>query len=166
MPATKTHLACTIHEDGMSLPVWFDQKKKGGGGSHTQKSHSKNTEPQGSSWECEVRAKKSLKKNDLQTGSFPSRKGMQLTIIGSVHQVFLPEKRPVGPAVERPPRQRETRGSTLVFPGPVIRVTQKLLLHWRTRQPGTGWRVSVYTFLKLVVGGFLRVLRFPPFFIR
>ena len=26
MPATKKHPACTIHEDGMSLPLWMDQE--------------------------------------------------------------------------------------------------------------------------------------------
>ena len=27
MPATKIHPACTIHEDGMSLPHWLNKKK-------------------------------------------------------------------------------------------------------------------------------------------
>ena len=36
MPATKTHPACTIHEDWMWLPQWLDYKRP-----HTQKSHPK-----------------------------------------------------------------------------------------------------------------------------
>ena len=28
MPATKTHPACAIHEDGMSLPLWLNFFKR------------------------------------------------------------------------------------------------------------------------------------------
>ena len=50
MPATKRHPACTIHEDGMWLPQWLDDKR-----SHTQTSH-QNGEPQIYSWECRRRS--------------------------------------------------------------------------------------------------------------
>ena len=49
IPATKTHSACTIHEDRMWLPQW----------SHTQKSH-QNGEPQRYGWGTQ-------KKNNLIT---------------------------------------------------------------------------------------------------
>ena len=42
MLATKTHPACTIHEDGMWLPQWLDLRK----GSHMQKSHPKQRTPE------------------------------------------------------------------------------------------------------------------------
>ena len=50
IPATKTHLACTIHEDGMWLPEWLDLKN-----CHMWKDLTQNGVPQRSSWECRRR---------------------------------------------------------------------------------------------------------------
>ena len=41
MPVSKTHPQCTIHEDGLWLPLWLDYKKR----SPTQKSHQKLVNP-------------------------------------------------------------------------------------------------------------------------
>ena len=45
-PATNTHPACTIQEDGMWLPVWLDSEN-----GHICKNLTKNGEPQRYSWE-------------------------------------------------------------------------------------------------------------------
>ena len=55
MPATKTHPACTIHEDGMWLPQWLDEKKTNG---HICKNLTQNGEPQRYSWGTQKKTKR------------------------------------------------------------------------------------------------------------
>ena len=55
-PATKTHPACTIHEDRMWLPQWLDKKKKKKG--KMRKNLTQHGEPQRYSWGMQMMKKK------------------------------------------------------------------------------------------------------------
>ena len=57
MPATETHPACTVHEDRMWLPQWFDQKIN----SHIRKNLTQNGEPQRCSWGVQKKIMKMVK---------------------------------------------------------------------------------------------------------
>ena len=61
MPATNTHPACTIHEDGMYyLNGWILKKKR----SHTQKSHPKMVNPRDIAGEHRKKERKNERKKE------------------------------------------------------------------------------------------------------
>ena len=57
MLATKAHPACTIHEDGMWLPLWLDYKTVTYAKNLTPKKYG---EPQRYSWECRRRRRSTI----------------------------------------------------------------------------------------------------------
>ena len=68
MLETKTHPACTIHEDGMRLPLCLDLKKKKKG--HIHKNITKNGETH--SYNCECRRKiRAVHRDVKSTNWFP-----------------------------------------------------------------------------------------------
>ena len=69
MPATKTHPACTAHEDGMWVPQWLDLKKKKKKNGHIRKKLTQNGEPQRSSWGTPKKKKKKICEIASTTGT-------------------------------------------------------------------------------------------------